>query len=850
MTTGLTAADAAARLERDGPNLLPSARRVRAVVQLVRQLVHFFALMLWIAAALALLAGLPQLSVAIAFVVLANGTFSFVQEHRAEHAVRRLHALLPRRVTVVRDGHRSLLDAADLVVGDVVVLGAGDRVPADLHVTRAHALAADTSTLTGESVPVAIGDGDTAYAGTFVTEGEGVCTVVATGAHTRLADITRLTREAHRPPSPLARELTRVVRTISWIAVSVGVVFLGVLVLLGRSFAEGAVIAIGVTVALVPEGLLPTVTLSLALGAQRMAQRHALVRRLEAVEALGSTTFVCTDKTGTLTLNEMAVVEAWTPAGTATVDGLGYEPVATVTCSPESAAGGVCSLAAVARAVSSGHAVERDGHWTAMGDPMEAAIDAFARRVGAATVDEPPRVRFPFDPRRRRMSAVHGDRVLVKGAPDAVLTVCEPVAGAADALEKMSRRGLRVLAVAARTCAGRRPGDATEAEAGLTLLGLLGLEDPPRPGAREALAACRRAGVRVAMVTGDHPLTARAIASEVGLLTDDSIVVTGDDLPADDAALGELVDRDGVVLARVDPEDKLRVARALRTRGHVVGMTGDGVNDGPALQEADIGIAMGAGGTDVAREAADLVLLDDEFATIVAAIEQGRTTFVNIRKFLTYHLADNVAELTPFAVWALTGGRFPLALGVLQVLALDVVTDTFAAVALGADPPAPHVLERPPVRGRLLNRLVAWRAFGVLGPTEAVVSMVAFVAALVGFGWRIGESFPDASVIAAASGATFAAVVVGQSANAFACRSATRSPFRLGWRSNPYLVGAVAIDLALAAALVLVPPLADLLEQGVPSAAGWVVALAAAPAVLAADALDKLARRRRAAPVS
>jgi magnesium-transporting ATPase (P-type) len=347
------------------------------------------------------------------------------------------------------------------------------------------------------------------------------------------------------------------------------------------------------------------------------------------------------------------------------------------------------------------------------------------------------------------------------------------------------------------------------------------------------------------MVTGDHPATARAIAAEVGLLDAGAEVIEGKDLPDDEQVLGALLDRDGVVLARVAPEDKLRIARALQARGHVVAMTGDGVNDGPALQQADIGIAMGRAGTDVARAAADLVLLDDDFATIVAAVEQGRATFTNVHRFLTYHLTDNVAELTPFVVWALSGGRFPLALGVLQILCLDIGTDLLPALALGAEPPNVRALARPPMGRHLIDAPLLRRVFFVLGPTEAVMEMTAFVVALVAAGWRPGESFPTGHALAAASGAAFAAVVIGQMGNAFACRSATRWPGALGWWSNRLLVGAVAVEGLALAGFLLIPSLASLLDQAPPPLAGFVVAVLAAPAVLVADAVHKWVRARR-----
>jgi magnesium-transporting ATPase (P-type) len=808
--------------------------------------------MLWAAGALAFVAGLPELGVAIFVVIGVNGMFAFVQEHRAERAAAALRDLMPRRAMVVRDGERHEIDAADLVVGDLVLLGGGDRISADLRAERAHGLLVDTSLLTGESVPIAVEGGTPLFAGTFVVEGEASAVVTATSTRTRLAGIAALTEASHRPVTPLAHELDRVVRIVALIALGVGAGFFGIALLIGTPAQDGFLFAIGVTVALVPEGLLPTVTLSLAIGAQRMATRHALVRRLEAVETLGSTTYICTDKTGTITRNEMTVVEVWTPVGSARVEGEGYGPEANIdvdtTVRPR-----LRELATAAVRCSTGRVVQREGQWVPLGDPMEAALDALSRRVGS-DVDEDSRTapehgRFPFDPRRRRMSVVAGDRVLVKGAPDAVLPCCTIPEGAPEALEKLAARGLRILAVAARSLGPHDavPTSAEDAERGLELLGLMALEDPPREGVADAIAACRHAGIRVAMVTGDHPATARAIAREVGLLGPDELVLIGRDLPADETALGAMLDRDGVVVSRVSPEDKLRIARAIRARGHIVAMTGDGVNDGPALQEADIGVAMGKSGTDVAREAADLVLLDDHFATIVSAVEQGRATFANIRRFLTYHLTDNVAELTPFVVWALSAGTFPLALRVLQVLSLDIGTDLFPALALGAEPPGRHVLDQPPQRGHLLDRAVVRRAFFVLGPAEAIVEMAAFVTSFLAAGWRPGEPFPHGSTLLAASGAAFSAVIIGQVANAFACRSSTRWPGRLGWTSNRLLLGAIVTSLLALTAFLFISPLADLLDQAPPSLAGFGVALLAAPAVLAADAIDKSRRSRRSA---
>jgi magnesium-transporting ATPase (P-type) len=483
---------------------------------------------------------------------------------------------------------------------------------------------------------------------------------------------------------------------------------------------------------------------------------------------------------------------------------------------------------------------------------MEAALDAFARRLGIDTDGDrrrhPVELRFPFDPRLRRMSVVVDDGVVVKGAPDGVLPLCGDGAAARASVDALTARGLRVLAIAAAPVAGHTPRTPEEAEQDLHLVGLVALEDPPRDDVTDALAACRRAGISVAMVTGDHPATATAIADEVGLRQPDAPVLNGAELPANERVLAALLDHDGLVVARVSPEDKLRIARALRSRGHVVAMTGDGVNDAPALHEADIGVAMGRSGTDVAREAADLVLLDDAFASIVAGVEQGRATFVNIRRFLTYHLTDNVAELTPFLVWALSGGNFPLALGVLQILALDLGTDTLSAVALGAEPPARHLLDGPPVKGRLMNRTVLRRAFGLLGPLEATLSMVAFLVSLLAVGWVPGQAFPTGHDLMAASGAAFITVVIAQTANAFACRSSTRWPGDLGWTTNRLLIPAASAGLAFSLVVLLVTPVALVLGHATPPAAGWAVALSSALVVLAVDALDKRIRAGRPRP--
>ncbi len=836
---GLTQAQAHSILRADGPNVLPSVPPPSVARLLLRQMVHFFALMLWVAAALAAIGGMPQLAVAIVIVVLLNGVFAFVQEYRADRAASRLRDLLPAKVHVIRDGVRVEISATELVVGDHALLAAGDRVCADLQLRHAEALALDESMLTGESAAVHADPGDIAKAGTFVLEGTGGGTVTATGGHTVLAGIAELTRTAERPQSPLSRELQHVVTVIATVAIALGITFFVITVLLGTPVNQGFLFAVGVTVALVPEGLLPTVTLSLARAAQQMAGQHALVRHLEAVETLGSTTFICTDKTGTLTQNLMSVVTVWTTDGETTVQGEGFDPDGSLDGTAQAVAAaqrtGESALLCV-----TGRAVRRDGRWVAQGDPTEVALHVFGLRCGRPDHGSSglhATGRFPFDPRRRRSSVLVDGTLHVLGAPDSVLPLCAPVAGAAEFALAMTERGLRVLAVARRSDVAASVSTVDAAEQNLVLSGLVGLEDPPRPGIADSISACRLAGIKIAIITGDHPGTASALAREIGLLTDGPVLV-GADLPDDDQHLGALLDHDGVVVARVTPEDKLAIARALQRRGHVVAMTGDGVNDGPALREADIGVAMGATGTDVAREAADLVLLDDSFATIVTAIELGRATFANIRRFLTYHLTDNVAELTPFAVWALTLGHVPLALGVLQILALDIGTDLLPALALGAEPPHQRTMQGAARQTRLLDGRVVRRAFGVLGPAEAITVMGAFLAVLMLGGWQWGD-VPPAALLATASGTAFTAVVLGQLTNAYACRSSSHWVGAVLRRRNPLLPVAVSVEVLLLLVFLGVPPIADVLGGTLPTVVGWLLAALAIPAVVLADAAEK-----------
>ncbi|WGY04503.1 cation-transporting P-type ATPase [Nocardioides sp. QY071] len=821
-----------------GANVVASVRRKPAWRLLLDQMTHLLAVLLWVAAGLAVVAGMPELGIAISLIVVLNALFAFWQEFHADRSTERLRALLPARALVVRSGHQVLVEVADLVVDDVVLVEAGDRVGADLEVVSAEALALDESLLTGESAAVPHDAGDRLMSGTFVTQGRARTRVVAVGPDTTLAGISRLSETAHRPPSPLTVQLRKVVRVVAVVAFTVGIgLGLGSLAL-GLDPTEAFLFGVGVSVALVPEGLLPTVTLSLARGAQRMAGEKALVRRLDAVETLGATTFICTDKTGTITQNRMNVVTVITSSGRHDIAGDGYAPTATVTGTGDPSA--LQRAARSALRCVTGRVREKDSGWSPVGDPMEAALHALALRVGAAA--EEVVVRRPYTAERMVSSAWYDGEVAVLGAPEAVLARCLAVPEhIRTALAELTDVGLRVLAVAGRS-GGEDAGEAGERD--LSFLGLLGLQDPPRPDVAQALGECRRAGIRVAMLTGDHPRTAQAIARQVGLLHDGGVVIEGKDLPADDRDLATLLDAEqGAVVARVAPADKLRIARALRGNGHVVAMTGDGVNDAPALRTADVGVAMGASGSDVAREASDLVLLDDHFATIVTAVELGRATTQNVRRFLTFHLTDNVAELAPFAAWALSGGSFPLAIGVLQVLALDIGTDMLPALALGAEPGRSDVM-RGRRRRTLIDRALAVRAFLVLGLTEAVLALAAFTTVLVGHGWRWGAT-PQDSTLALASGTAFAVIAGTQVANAFACRSTRLPVWRLDLLSNRLVLVAVAAEVLLLMVFLGVPPVAELLGGSFPDVGGWLVVVASAMALLLVDGLAKTLRRTK-----
>ena len=856
---GLTQEEARARLARVGPNVLAEPRRPSHLRRFGSQLVHLFALLLWLGAALALVGGLPELSAAIVVVILVNAVFAFAQEYRAERASEALRGVLPLTARVRRGGEERELPAEELVPGDVVVLQPGDRVSADAEVLSRHELRVDNSTLTGESRPVE--PERLVYAGTHVARGTAEAVVVATGMATEFGRIAELTQRGKEDPSPLEVELRRVTRVVALMSFGLGALFFVVAGFLGLGLEERFVFAIGVTVANVPEGLLPTVTLSLALGTQRMARRNALVRRLSAVETLGETTVICTDKTGTLTENQMTVERVWSPdAGWFEVEGAGYETFGRFRQD------GQVTNARPLRELLRCALLCNDARLTAgtagvevVGDPTEAALVVVAEKGGLRHEHEAarrPRVaEIPFDSDRKRMTTVHlvgGQRVAyVKGAAETIVprTTLGSVeqARALEAAEQMERGALRVLALARRILPeGVEAPD--EIERDLELLGVVGMLDPPRPEVADAIASCRAAGIRVLMVTGDSGTTAEAVARRIGLVENDAHVIGPSDLDRldDEELRRRLAERD-VIFARISPEQKLRLARVLRAGGEIVAMTGDGVNDAPALKEADIGIAMGRGGTDVARETAEMVLLDDNFASIVAAVEEGRAVYDNIRRFAAYHFCSNVGELLPFLFWGISGGAVPLPLTVMQVLAIDLGTDMLPAIALGTERAEPGTMTRPPRprSERLLSRRVLARVYGFVGPLEGLAGMSGFLFSYVLGGVHLGGALPSSGpAYVQATTMTQTGIVMGQVGAGFAMRTDRRSVFSIGLLSNRFLLVGVAFELALAAALVYVPGLNGAFHQQPLGPWHWLFLAAWPPIVFGAEEARKAFVRR------
>jgi Ca2+-transporting ATPase len=806
---GLAEGEAGRRLALHGPNELTEGRRRSPWLMLAAQFTDFMILVLLAAAVVAGLVGEPEDSIAIVVIVVLNAVIGFVQEYRAERTMAALRQLGAPHARVVRDGQVAEIAAGGLVPGDVVIVEAGNVVPADLRLAKVARLKVQEAALTGESVPVdkgvaplgaeaaALGDrANMAYKGTIVTYGRARGIVVATGMATELGRIATLLQSGIEGQTPLQRRLAQFGRLLAFVALGICAIVFAAGILRGEPLVLMFLTAVSLAVAAIPEALPAVVTVALAMGAGKMAQRNALVRRLPAVESLGSVTTICSDKTGTLTQNRMRVARMWTAAAPAWTEG----PVPEGEPWPQ-----------LLRAMALCNDAVEDASGVLQGDPTETALHAAA---GEAAFDKEelaaamPRVmELPFDSDRKRMTTVHSDGegylALTKGAPESLVPRCTRVATArgetpidwtaalAEA-ERMAAEGLRVLAVASRRWEGLPSGEVIdEVEEGLVFLGLVGLIDPPREEAAAAVAECVSAGIRPVMITGDHPVTARAIAQALGILGRGEAVIDGVELAR--LSPEELRERAGAaaVYARVNPEQKIRIVEALQARGEVVAMTGDGVNDAPALRRADVGVAMGRSGTDVAREASHLVLLDDNFATIVTAVREGRRIYDNIRKFIRYAMTGNLGEILTIFLAPFLG--LPLPLLPIHILWVNLVTDGLPGLALAMEPGEPGLMRRPPrppkenVFARGLWQRITWAGLAIGGVCIAVQA------------WAHAAGNPHGQTM------VFTVLALSQLGLALAIRSERDSLFTQGMGSNPWLAGAVALTLGLQLAVIYVP---------------------------------------------
>ncbi len=900
---GLDATEARARLATFGPNTLPAERRTPAWRRFLAQFRDLLVILLLVATAISAAlwwyerdSPLPYEAIAIGLVVLLNAIMGYLQEQRAESAIAALQQMAAAHALVVRDGAPVSVPAADVVPGDIIVIEEGDTVSADARVIESASLHMAEAALTGESLPVSkeiaaipdevsIGDrANMVYSGTSATYGRGRAVVVATGMRTEMGRIAGLLAAVPTEPTPLQKELDYVGKLLGLVVVIIAIVMIATIVVVEDVHGLSAlfdvlILGVALAVAAVPEGLPAVVTAVLSIGVQRMARRNAIVRHLSAVETLGSASVIASDKTGTLTRNEMTVREVVTASGRVMVGGTGYAPAGDVRKDDGGSVSGDLQIEveralAVADRANNASLQQRDGRWTVVGDPTEAALVVAARKAGLQAEHLTQRFarvgEVPFSSERKLMSTLHTDaeaegRVLLftKGAPDVLLARCthELVGATPSPLiedrrreilrtnDALAGRALRTLGVAYRASAD---GTLSAAELGLhverdlVFAGLIGMIDPPRDEARDAVALAKRAGIRPVMITGDHPVTASVIAQELGVVSV-ARAVTGSDLERMPADVLDAIAAEVSVYARVNPEHKLRIVEALQRHGAVVAMTGDGVNDAPALKTADIGIAMGVTGTDVSKQAADMVLADDNFATIVAAVEEGRSIFSNIRKFLRYLLSSNIGEvltmffgvvLGPSLGLELQGGTVVLPLLATQLLWINLVTDGAPALALGIDPPTPGLMRRPP------------RPAGERVITGRMWAGVFFVGSIMAAGtlYVLDESLPGGFVAGTGSlrhaqTMAFTTLILFQLFNVFNARSDRDSAFRDLLR-NGWLWGAVLLSFLLQCVVVYTPFLQRAFSTEALAATDWLRCGVVASSVLWLREIEKIVYRR------
>jgi Ca2+-transporting ATPase len=883
--SGLTVEETKKRLREHGTNKLSEAKKSAAISRFLSQFKDLFSILLMIAAILALVSGMIEFGFAIFVVVIVNAMMSFVQEHRAEKAVKALKKFLPFRATVIRDNESKLVQAEDIVPGDLLILEEGGRVPADARVIEAFDLSTDNVALTGESEPQPrdaqpmpreasswLDVTNLVFMGTTVASGFGKAIVYHTGMSTQFGKIAGMSQSIEEPTSPLQNQISHAARVDFVIAIAVGLLFFAVgTIWLHMDRLVGFLFMIGVMIACVPEGLQVTVSTALALGVVRLARRNVLVKRLSAVETLGSTTVICTDKTGTITKGEMTVRKIWINGETIEVTGEGYAPIGRILSAEHQVEPAqrkdletLLEVSALCNNAKLVPPTDTDGQWRVIGDPTEGSLLTLALKfdvnIQKELADKPIAKLLPFDSVRKRMTSIHkirdGSVAYVKGAPKETLSVCTNVLVGSDIRplttahieqinaekRELGEEGLRVLAVAYR----KSPDDIDDltvetVEKDLIFVGLIGILDPPRPEVKTAVREAKTAGIRVILITGDYGPTALTIARQVGIVeTENCTVMTGAQMDkTTEPDLIRMIDAGEIIFARATPEHKMRIVSLLKSMGETVAVTGDGANDAPSLKKADIGISMGIAGTDVARESSDMILLDDSFASISEAIEGGRTVYDNIRKFITYVFAHNWAELIPYLLFVLTG--IPLPLLVTQVLAIDLGIEVIPSLALSIEPPESDIMKRPPrsQRERLFDPKTIARSF-FLGIFVCVVALIGCFFVWSHGGWAYGEGFAfDNPIYRQGTTMTFAGIVLAQSANLFACRSGRTSILKVGPFSNKWIWFGIASQILILSGIIYLPFLQNIFGTYPLTLQNWALLVILAPLPLLAEEIRK-----------
>ena len=886
---GLTSQEAKLRLKKFGYNKLSEKRQVPFIYKFIRNLKDLFGILLLVAAVLSYISGSPELALIILTVVFVNIFVSIFQEARAEKAMETLKSWMPEYAKVFRDGELKKISVREIVPGDIVQLEEGDRVPADARLLEVFDLWTNNVPLTGESEPqprvaepvkvvekAYLYAPDLVFMSTSVAKGQGKAVVYSTGMETQFGKIASLTQTIKEADSPLQKEIALTAKYDFIIAVVVGTVFFVVSYgILHASVQASFLFMIGVMVACVPEGLQVTVSSALAINVLKMVKQHVLVKRLSAVQTLGSVTVICTDKTGTITKGEMTVNKLWVKDRIIEVSGLGYMPAGDFTINGQPLKEGetksldkLLEIAALCNGAKIDPPTDRNKNWSVIGDPTDGALLVAALKYGQSIeelIAEKPTIDIlPFSFERKRMSTVHelNGNVLIytKGAPRNILDLCKEVFvdGKIEDLtqanmnwietriHEFANEGLRVIAFAYKQIPKCDYKKNEETEKDLIFVGLAGMRDPPRKEVKNAVQKAKQAGIKTVIITGDYGPTAQAIAQEVGIVDREfTQVIRGVDLEdLDDNAIVDEVKKGNVIFARVSPEQKLRIVKVLKKSGEVVAVTGDGANDAPSLKEADIGVAMGASGTDVAREAADIVLLNDSFATIVKAVESGRAIYENIRKFIVYVFSHNWAELIPYVLYAVLA--IPLPLLVVQVLAIDLAIDVIPSLALSREPPEAGIMQEPPrsIKERLFTRRVFGRSL-YIGIIIAIGAMIGCISAWTAGGWQFGQSLASNSpVYIKGVTMTFAGIVVAQAGNVLACRTSKQSIFKTSLKTNKWIIAGIVSQISILAVLLYVPVLQHVFGTTALGVTDWIYLISLALIVVFAEEIRKFLSRR------